>query len=395
MTTILLKKDRERPSRLRHPWIYSGAIARVDGEAEPGETVRVVDSTGAFVAYGQLSPESQIRVRLLEWREAVVVDETWWRDKIETAVSLRTAHQRHINSNAYRLIHAEADQLPGLVVDYYDGYIVLQALTAGVEREKALIARCLDEALHPKGIYERSDVEVRSQEGLAESRGILSGPEPPGILEVSEGSAAFLVDIMRGQKTGFYLDQRDNRSIVAGYAAGRSVLDCYAYSGAFSVHALRSGAASATLIDSSRSALEIAGRNLALNGLDAASAVCVEGSVPVVLRSYRDARRTFDLIILDPPKFARSKNQVDKAMRAYKDINLLAMKLLNPGGLLATFSCSGNIGLETFSEIVRWAALDAERHVQIVQRLGQSIDHPVASVFPASEYLKGLLCRVV
>jgi 23S rRNA (cytosine1962-C5)-methyltransferase len=215
------------------------------------------------------------------------------------------------------------------------------------------------------------------------------------MIEISEASATFLVDIMRGQKTGFYLDQRDNRRTIAACASGRSVLDCYAYSGAFSVHALQAGAERVTLVDSSNGALGLARRNMELNGLEGGRVEYVEGNVPLVLRSYRDARRTFDMIILDPPKFARSKSQVDKAMRAYKDINLLAMKLLNPGGLLATFSCSGGVGLEPFSEIVRWAALDAERHVQIVKRLGQAVDHPVSAVFPESEYLKGLLCRVV
>ena len=395
MTTIHLKQNREGPSRTHHPWIYSGAIARVEGPAEPGAVVTVIDAAGSFVAYGQLSPESQIRVRLLEWREEVRVDEGWWRKSIETALSMRLGRRTAIDASAYRLIHAEADLLPGLIVDLYGGYVVLQALTAGAEREKTAIAAILEELLRPEGIFERSDAEVRLREGLQPERGVLRGEEPPPLVEISEGPARFLVDIASGQKTGFYLDQRENRRVTAGYATGRSVLDCFAYTGAFAVHALLAGAERVTLVDSSNAALELAKRNMALNGFGDGPVEYLEGNGAAVLRSFRDSRRSFDLIILDPPKFARTRSQVDKAVRAYKDVNLLAMKLLNPGGVLATFSCSAGVGLELFSEIIRWAALDADRRVQIIERLGQPLDHPVLASFPASEYLTGCLCRVI
>lgn len=391
--TVILHPKRERSVARGHPWIFSGAVKRVDGTAGPGDIVSVLSHEGEFVAYGFLSPRSMIRVRILETSQDRTVDEAWWEEKILAALSRRTDSGLPETSNACRLVYSEADMLPGLIVDRYSDFLVVQLLSVGIEKIKDLVVHTLVTKLGPECIYERSSGDSRALEGLEERNGTLYGKEPPDLVEVVEGGCRFLVDVVGGQKTGFYLDQVANRAIAASYATERTILDCFAYTGAFSVRALGTGAKSVVLVESSEQALSLAERNVKLNVPDATGEyVC--GNVFTVLRNMRDQGRTFDMIVLDPPKLARSKSQTEKAGRAYKDANLLAMKLLSPGGLLITFSCSGAVDAELFTEIVHWSAMDAGRNVQVLRRMGQGEDHPIRLGFPESEYLKGLLCRV-
>ncbi|MFQ5512172.1 MAG: class I SAM-dependent rRNA methyltransferase [Candidatus Krumholzibacteriia bacterium] len=389
-----LKKGREKSVLRRHPWVFSGAISNIEGDPAAGDVVRVNDHAGAFLAWGYFNPASQIQVRLLDGAESARIDDAWWRRRLEQAIDRRRQPPGPGETNMYRLVHAEADGLPGFVVDRYGGYLVLQALTAGIERVKPLLCGLLGELLKPEGIFERSDGDGRRLEGLAAVTGSLSGTSPPPALEVDEGGLRFLVDIASGHKTGFYIDQRENRRSVARYARGRNVLDLFCYSGGFGIHALSAGAGSVTMVDSSSDALALARRNVELNAGTDAPAELVEGNAFNIVRTYRDAARTFDMIVVDPPRFAQTRAQAAKAERAYKDINLVAVKLLSPGGILATFSCSGAVGFESFSRVVAWSSLDAGRNLQIVERLAQSCDHPVNPLFPESEYLTGLVCRV-
>jgi 23S rRNA (cytosine1962-C5)-methyltransferase len=295
---------------------------------------------------------------------------------------------------ACRLVNAESDGLPGLLVDRYGEFIVCQFLARGPELWKKDIVASIAALTSCTGIYERSDVDVREKEGLSPATGVLFGQEPPELLEIEEKRCRFMVDVKRGQKTGFYLDQRDNRACVAENAKGADMLNCFAYTGAFGIAALVAGAEHVTNIESSADALELAARNVQLNGIDVGKVENITGDVFQVLRKYRDSRRQFSLIILDPPKFAGSRSQLAGASRGYKDINLLAFKLLKPGGLLFTFSCSGLMSAELFQKIVADAALDAGCHAQIIRRLAQAEDHPTALEFPEGSYLKGFMCRV-
>jgi len=297
-------------------------------------------------------------------------------------------------TNAYRVINSESDGLPGLIVDRYGEYLVCQFLSSGAEFFKETITEVLDDIFKPKGIYERSDVDVREKEGLKPTKGLLRGKEPEELVEILENGLKFLVDIKEGHKTGFYLDQRDNRKLLSEFAKEKTVLNCFSYTGGFSVCALAAGALQVTQVETSASTLDLSIKNIELNKLDASQIKNVNGDVFEVLRKFRDERRTFDLVILDPPKFAESASQIQKASRGYKDINLLAIKLLNPGGILFTFSCSGHISQELFQKIVSDAALDAEREVKIIKQLTQSADHPIALNFPEGLYLKGLVCSV-
>ncbi|MDZ7262870.1 MAG: class I SAM-dependent rRNA methyltransferase [candidate division KSB1 bacterium] len=395
ISRIYLKEGREAPARLHHPWIFSGAIEKQEGNPAEAPIVQVVDSKGEFVAWGQYSPASQIRVRLLEWNDQVVVNDEWYYQRLAQAIDRRQKLIDDTEVNAYRLVYAEADLLPGLIVDRYDEFLVLQTLTLGMDRIKHKLAQILDELLHPQGIYERNDVDMRTLEGLPHSKTCLLGTTPPLLVKIKEGGYQFLVDIKEGQKTGFYLDQRENRNLVAKYAAGKKVLDCFCYTGGFSVYALGAGAQSVTRIDASGTVMALAEENLKLNGFPLQAEESVVGNAFQVLRNFRGQRRQFDLVILDPPKFAPSQRQMKKALRAYKDINLQALKLLPPGGILVTFSCSGLIDFRLFQSILTWAATDAGREVQILQRLSQASDHPLRLAFPESEYLKGFICRVL
>ncbi len=395
MPVVRLKKNRERTMLHRHPWVFSGAVQSVEGDPAAGDVVTVVDSAGIFLARGYYNGRSSIRVRVLEWGEDRAIDESWWRERITAAVERRASLAAAEQTDAYRLVHAEADFLPGLVVDRYGDYVVVQFLTAGVERVRDIIIDALSDVLNPAAVFDRSDDKTREKEGLKPSTGVLKGTPPEGPLNIVENGLRFLVDFNTGQKTGFYLDQRDNRRVVAGYAAGRRVLDAFSYTGAFSVYAGSAGAAALTLVESSVTAVELAGKNLELNRVPTDNVEIIRGDVFERLRAFRDEGRRFDLVILDPPKFARTKTQAEQALRGYKDINLSAMKILEPGGLLATFSCSGGVDAEAFGMAVSWAGLDAGRDVQILKKLGQPEDHPILATFAESEYLKGLVCRVL
>jgi 23S rRNA (cytosine1962-C5)-methyltransferase len=390
--TLVLKPEREKALLRRHPWVFAGATAEVKGNPDSGDTLIVRSADGKFLARAAYSPNSQIIARVWAWDESTVVDAALFRRRIEKAIAGRLSLAA--NTNAARWVNAESDGLPGIVVDRYGEFAVCQFLSAGAEKWKETVAQTVAAQPGIKGVFERSDVDVREKEGLSPITGTLAGSPPPDRIEIQEGACRFVVDVYRGHKTGFYLDQRDNRALVASYAEGREVLNCFAYTGGFGVWALRGGAAGVTNVDTSAPALELARRNVELNGLDHSKVENVTGDVFHVLRQHRDRGRQFDLIILDPPKFAESRSQIEGATRGYKDINLLAFKLLRPGGVLFTFSCSGLIEPELFQKVVAGAALDSGREAQIIQRLTQASDHPVALNFPEGEYLKGLVCRV-
>ncbi len=390
--TLILKPGREKSLLRRHPWVFDGATAEVKGNPDSGDTLVVRSASGQFLARAAYSPQSQIIARVWTWDESTAVDDALFRQRIEKAIAARATLAGA--TNALRWVNAESDGLPGIVVDRYGDFAVCQFLSAGAEKWKEVVAQTVAAQPGIVGVFERSDVDVREKEGLPPVTGSLVGNPPPELIEIQEGTCRFAVDVYRGHKTGFYLDQRDNRALAASYGEGREVLNCFAYTGGFGVWALKGGAAGVTNIDTSAPALELAQRNIELNGLDSAKVENVAGDVFHVLRQYRDRGRQFDLIILDPPKFAESRSQIEGATRGYKDINLLAFKLLRPGGVLFTFSCSGLIEPDLFQKVVAGAALDSGREAQIVGRLTQASDHPVALNFPEGEYLKGLVCRV-
>ncbi len=395
LPAVHLHPGKEKPVRQQHPWIFSGAIARIEGEVTPGALVDVFDQRGEWLARGYANPRSQIVVRLLTWRGGEELDGSLWRRRIADAAWRRADLAASPATDAYRLVYAESDRLPGLVVDRYGDWLAVQFLTAGVDVLREPLLSSLAELFQPRGIIDRSDVAVRRQEGLALRSGLAWGEPPPDDLVIREQGHFFRADLLHGQKTGFYLDQRENRRIVGLHAAGRRVLNAFSFTGAFGVYALAGGAQYVTNVDSSHEALVGAEAVLRLNGFDPDSqAEAIAGDVFQVLRSFRDAGRQFDLVILDPPKFARSKAELAGAARGYKDINLLGISLLAPGGLLATFSCSGLISPDLFQKIVFGAGVDAGRDVRILARLGQGSDHPILLSFPEGEYLKGLLCRV-
>ena len=391
---LILKKGRDHSLRQRHPWVFSGAIERVEGNPVSGETVDIVSANGEFLAKAAYSPQSSIRARVWAWAE-VEIDASFFEERIRSAVELRSRLNIDHADTAMRLVNAESDGLPGIVIDRYGEVVALQCLTAGAEYWRDTIVACLAQLPGIASIYERSDVDVRQLEGLPQRTGLLHGPDFPACIPITENGIQFLVDVKNGQKTGFYLDQRLNRRRVGELVRGLSVLNCFCYSGGFSLNALAGGADQVVSVDSSHDALELARQNLALNTLPAEKCTWLESDVFQLLRRFRDEGRHFDAIVLDPPKFAPTAASAEKAARAYKDINLLALKLLNPGGLLFTFSCSGGISSELFQKIVAGAALDARVEARIVEHLAQGSDHPVALNFPEGAYLKGLICQVV
>ena len=390
---ILLKAGREKSLLRRHPWIFSGAIERVDGAPFSGDTLPVRDGAGNVLARAAYNPDSQISARVWSFSETEKVDAEFFRGRIADALAARNELNLARNSNGMRLIHAESDGLPGLIVDQYGDVLVMQIGSAGAERWRDTCADMLQECCKPACIYERSDSDSRALEGLEPRNGVLRGTLPDNV-EVVENGLRFRVDVAAGQKTGFYLDQRDNRALTGTLAHDKDVLNCFCYTGGFSLYALRGGAKSVLSIDASGEALRIAAENLANNGLDSSRAEWLEADVFLALRTLRDQNRKFDLIILDPPKFAPTAAFAEKAARGYKDINLLAFKLLRPGGLLFTYSCSGGISEDLFQKIVAGAALDAGVDAQIVHYLHASADHPVLLSFPEGAYLKGLVLRV-
>ncbi|MFO7936943.1 MAG: class I SAM-dependent methyltransferase [Kiritimatiellia bacterium] len=391
---ITLKKNREFSVLRRHPWIFSGAVASVEGDPQPGESVEVVASDGTVLGIGAYSPFSQIRVRMWSFDAATVVDEKFIYDRAASAVGGRASLLAEGKTDAFRLINSESDGLPGVVADKYADWIICQFTTAGAERWKGVVADALQRLMPCCGIYERSDVDVREREGLPQCTGIMKGDEPPDLIEIYENDCRYLVDVHEGQKTGFYLDQRDNREIVRTYCNNGDVLNAFSYTGGFGIAAVSARAASVTHVDISGQALETAEKNTALNTCEVKDSVFIQGDVFNVLRKFRDEARFFDVVVLDPPKFATSKGRLIKAARGYKDINLLGMKLLKPGGILATFSCSGLMTSRLFHKVVADAAIDAGRDVQVLKRLQQGSDHPEGLCFPEGLYLKGLLCRI-
>ena len=393
MPSITLHLGREKSLYRRHPWIFSGAVSHMDGNPESGETVDVLDAKGNFLAKAAYSPHSNIRARVWTFEPAEAVDADFLRRRLDTTIRARATIRVALTSDAYRLVHAESDGLPGLIVDRYGDVLVMQILTAGAEYWKDTLADLLVELTGIPNIYERSDVDVRTLEGLQPRSGAMRG-NPPDKIVLEEYGLKFNVDIAHGHKTGFYLDQCESRHLVGQLAKDRDVLNCFSYTGGFSIHAAAGGAKSIVSIDSSGDALKLGAENAALNGQPAQIHEWIEGDVFKELRTFRDSRRDFDLIILDPPKFAPTISQVEKATRGYKDINLLAFKLLRPGGILVTFSCSGGVDAALFQKIVAGAALDAKVDAQIIQKLGQGADHPVALNFPEGAYLKGLVCTI-
>jgi 23S rRNA (cytosine1962-C5)-methyltransferase len=391
---VVLKKGREKSVLNRHPWIFSGAIERIEGDSADGDVVDVWNSHARFIARGVINRRSQIVVRILSWNQDEVVDDEFWRARIERAINLRRALVADPQTDAYRLVHSEADGLPGLIVDRYGPWLVVQLLSLAVERHRTAIVTHLADLTAPQGVFSRSDDPVREKEGLTPMAGPLWGEVPPDLVEISENGFRFLVDIKLGHKTGFYLDQRDNRRIAAPYFREAEVLNGFAYTGGFAVYAAASDASRIVNVDTSQDALELAERNMRRNGFGAREDVYAEADAFDLLRTYRDHGWHFDAVVLDPPKFAASKSQVAAALRGYKDINLLGMKLLRPGGHLVTFSCSGAISPDLFQKVLYEAAVDAKRDVQIIERLGQGGDHPVLLTFPESQYLKGFVCRV-
>jgi len=392
---VRLVKGREKPVKNRHPWLFSGAISGIEGQPGDGDIVDVMDQQGQFLARGYYNSHSQIAVRLLTWNPDEEINADFFQEAIAHSVARRQALAADARTDAYRLVHAESDLLPGLIVDRYNGYLVTQFLTLGIDRWKREIVACLADMLLSEGIYERSDVDVREKEGLPPVVGALWGGTPPDRVEIRENGHRFAVDIKAGQKTGFYLDQRDNRVRVAAYCGNREVLNAFSYTGAFAVYAAAGGAKRIVNVDSSAEALEIARDNMALNGLADRDSEYVIGDVFAILRRYRERGQRFDLIILDPPKFAYTRSQVEAACRGYKDINWLAMQLLRPNGILCTFSCSGLVSADLFQKVIFGASVDAGRDVQILEKLSQATDHPVLLSFPEGEYLKGLICRVL
>jgi 23S rRNA (cytosine1962-C5)-methyltransferase len=392
---LLLNPGREKSLLRRHPWIFSGAVAEVRGDPAPGSTIEIISASGEFLGQAAYSPESQIRARVWTWEREETVDEVFFHRKLDRAFKSRASLDAE--SDARRLVHAESDGLPGIVVDKYADLIVLQCLTQGAEFWRETLVQQIDDLLKPAAIWERSDADVRKLEGLGPRSGLLRSrlPDSQQSIEISEHGLKFLVDFQSGHKTGFYLDQRENRLIARELAKDRDVLDCFSYTGGFTANALRGGPKSVTLVEDSADALDQARKNIELNSLDVGKCEFINGDVFQVLRRFRDEARQFDMVILDPPKFAPTKAQAERAARGYKDINLLAFKLLRPGGILITFSCSGGVDASLFQKIVAGAALDAGVNARILRRLSQGPDHPVALNFPEGEYLKGLVVEKV
>lgn len=387
-STLYLKADRDGPVRRRHPWVMSGSVSHVTNDPQPGDTVLVVSASGDEMGVASYSPFSTIRARMWSFDPTTVVDESFVGDLVTRSVERRESYPG-LETTA-RLVFGDADGLPGLVVDRYGEVVVMQITAVGVEKWRETIADFLFALPGVSCVYERSDGEDRKREGLDERVGVARGSLPAEVF-ARENGFIFAVDVESGHKTGFYIDQRNARLLIPQLAVGARVLNVFGYTGSFSVIANRSGAESVTTIDSSAPSLELTRLNARLN--DTEPGELIVGDAGEQLRRMRDRRAEFDLIILDPPKFAPTQKNLDRASRAYKDVNLLGAKLLAPGGRLLTFSCSGAVSIDLFQKIVAGAALDAKRSLSIVQRLGQPVDHPVLLSYPESEYLKGLLLQ--
>ena len=390
---LRLKQGREKSLRRRHPWVFSGAVEGLDGEPDSGATVEIVAAGGERLGRAAYSPASQIRARVWSFEPGEGIDAAFFRRRLARAIESRRRLELLEPGGACRLVFSESDGLPGLIVDRYGDYLVCQFLSAGAESWRSTIVELLAELCSPRGIYERSEGGGRHKEGLASRRGVLAGAEPPREVEVIAGNLRLVVDIANGQKTGAYLDQQRNRERVAAHGRNAEVLDAFSYTGGFAIVCLRAGAKTATLVDSSAEALALAERETAANGVRDRCRFVV-ANVFDELRSMRQSGAQFDLVVLDPPKFVHSADQVNSGSRGYKDINMLGLALVRPGGVLATFSCSGHVDAALFQKIVAGAAVDAGRSAQILERLAQPADHPIATEFPEADYLKGLILRV-
>ncbi|MHC8949207.1 class I SAM-dependent rRNA methyltransferase [Sphingobacterium hungaricum] len=393
MKKVFLNKGKDKAAWQLHPWVFSGAIQYVTESPENGELVAVHNNDKEFIAYGLYHGSSRVAVRLLEWHPDQEVTEAWWRQKVASALSARARLLKE-NNNTCRLVFAEADFLPGLIVDKYADYLVMQIHAAGLEKVKDIIVDELVKLISPKGIYERSDLKSREYEGLPDNNGLVYGENPPEFLPIIENGIQYEVNIAEGQKSGFYCDQRENRFLTAQYVEEKRVLDCFSYSGGFTLNAFAQRAKEVWAVDSSALAIETLHKNVALNNFDASKLKTVQSDVNKYLRELYDANEKFDLIVLDPPKYAPSRSSLEKASRAYKDLNRRGLLLLEKGGLLATFSCSGAMDIDTFKQVLAWAALDAGKEIQFICQFNQPEDHPVRASFPEGEYLKGLLVRV-
>lgn len=393
MNAIILKPGREKSLLRRHPWIFSGAIEAVHGSSKIGEPVNIISSSGEFLARAAYNPNSNIAARVWTWDMNEQITPGFLANRLKQAIASRWEINELIHSNAMRLVHGESDGLPGLILDQYDDVFVAQFLTAGIEFWRKDLVDIIISVTGAKYLYERSDVDVRQLEELPATTGLLFGSDIRNPVLINENGIQFKVDVINGHKTGFYLDQRDNRLIARSISNGLKVLDCFTYTGGFSVNALSGHAKTVTMVESSAAALIYAKENILLNRLSLDNVDFVEQDVFKYLRTLRDMHESFDLIILDPPKFAPTTSQVEKAIRGYKDINLLAFKLLNIGGYLMTFSCSGGVSEDLFQKIITGAALDADAGAVIVERLHQAVDHPVALNFPEGAYLKGFLIQ--
>jgi 23S rRNA (cytosine1962-C5)-methyltransferase len=394
MHKIVLKAGREKSLLRRHPWVFSGAVARIDGKASAGDTAHVVANDGSFLALAAVNPDANISARVWDWNEPTQINTAFFHRRLEAAIGMRRALFARKADEAERLVHGESDGLPGLIVDRYADVVVVQISSAGCHRWREAIIDSLQKLTAARAVYERSDADVLELEGLAARTGVVKGELDDPVVQITECGVRLLVDVAKGHKTGFYLDQRDNRSQVGQLAAGREVLNCFSYTGGFTLQALAHGAASVTSVDSSADALQVGREHVRLNGLAQDRCEWVDADVFEYLRKLRDQNRKFDLVILDPPKFAPTAATAERAARGYKDINLLAFKLLRPGGLLATFSCSGGVSADLFRKIVAGAALDAGTDAQVLDQFHATPDHPVSLAFPEGEYLKGLFCRI-
>jgi 23S rRNA (cytosine1962-C5)-methyltransferase len=387
---VILKKGKEKPLLRGHPWVFSGAVAKIEGEVSPGDLGEIYSKEGQFLGTGHLNPTSQIILRLLTQKKEPV-DMPFFRNRISRAAHLRETFLKG-KTNAYRIVNGEGDFLPGLIVDRYGAALVLQSLTAGVERLKESLVDLLVTELKPQSIYERSDVATRRQEGLPEVTGLLFGREVSDQIEIEEYGCHFQVDVKGGQKTGFYLDQRENRFELKTLSHGGKVLDCFSYTGAFSIYAGLGGAEEVTLVDSSEEALKRAEEHFHLNLLEKVAHRLIRGDAFEVLRSLEPG---YDIVVLDPPPFAKRKGHLPDAARGYKDLNLQALRLLKKGGILFTFCCSHHVSWDLFQKIVFSAAVDGGREVEVLGRRGHPMDHPFNLCHPEGEYLKGFLCRVL
>lgn len=391
--SLILHPGREKSLLRKHPWIFASAIKEFKGTIRSGDTVDVLSSEGKFLAKAAWSPKSQIQARVWTFDQQEIVDNGFFLRRLDQAIAIRTPLIAKKKLTGYRLIASESDGLPGITIDKYDKVLVCQLLSTGAEKHRKKVVWALQKRFPDCSILERSDVAVRAKEGLEQVVQVLLGDVPDEVI-IEENDIKIIVDLKRGHKTGFYLDQRDSRQTTAGYATDKDVLNCFSYTGTFGSYALAHGAKSVTNLDVSDSALATAKRNIEINGLDINKCEFINKDVFNALREYRDNDKKFDLIVLDPPKFVDSKASLNRACRGYKDINMLAMQIINSGGIISTFSCSGLLSADLFQKVVADAALDAGRQVHFLEKMGQASDHPVSSNYPEGFYLKGLICHV-